>query len=74
MQATTAYERECEALEGLKQALQATRKATACAASLVTGGTDVASTDMQELAAESKQRDIVQQAGAHRHRFLEFKN
>lgn len=25
-QATTAYERECEALEGLKQALQATRK------------------------------------------------
>eukprot|EP00439_Symbiodinium_sp_Y106_P067132 s845_g11.t1 len=39
-EATTAYERECEALEGLKQALQATRK---------------------ELAAESKQRDIVQQ-------------
>ena len=26
-QATTAYDRECEALEGLKQALQATRKA-----------------------------------------------
>lgn len=25
-QATIAYERECEALEGLKQALQATRK------------------------------------------------
>ncbi|CAE7203192.1 PBC1 [Symbiodinium natans] len=39
-EATTAYERECEALEGLKQALQATRK---------------------ELAAETKQRDIVQQ-------------
>jgi len=39
-EATTAYERECEALEGLKQALQATRK---------------------ELAAETKQRDVVQQ-------------
>ncbi|CAJ1338916.1 unnamed protein product [Effrenium voratum] len=39
-EATTAYEREGEALEGLKQALQATRK---------------------ELAAETKQRDVVQQ-------------
>ncbi|CAK9061393.1 unnamed protein product [Durusdinium trenchii] len=39
-EATVAYETECEALEGLKQALQATRK---------------------ELAAETKQRDVVQQ-------------
>ncbi|CAK9073632.1 Proteasome subunit beta type-3 [Durusdinium trenchii] len=39
-EATVAYETECEALKGLKQALQATRK---------------------ELAAETKQRDVVQQ-------------
>ena len=67
MQATTAYERECEALEGLKQALQATRKAVACqmvsrALQVMSPVLDAASVSLQELAAESKQRDIVQQA------------